>query len=172
MRRQFLVVLTLFAAIACMAQLPNVAKVSHRSTSGSEDPISIATLKRIKLQLGEKHEVQSVFVFSDETEMTFENVAVITFLFEEGVAQVEERTDVTTGSETLSAASVSLYPNPATEVVNISGMTEQSKGEVISIDGQRVCEISAQTTSIDVSGWANGIYLIKIDKDIFKLIKQ
>jgi hypothetical protein len=59
--------------------------------------------------------------------------------------------------------SIQLYPNPATNILNISG-AQGAKIEVVSITGQIVVRTvaEAQTASIDVSHLNQGVYFVRL----------
>ncbi len=169
MRVRILLLLTMMVSMT-YAQTPNVAQVSIRSMSKSEKTeLSIARLERIKMCLNAQHQVQAIFVFEDQEDMVFDDVQVIHFLTGKDAAEVN---DEFTALETIPTTTIRVYPNPSADMIHISGMEENSRGAVISISGQRVCEFDSRNTTMDVSGWANGTYLIRVDNQIFKLIKQ
>lgn len=74
----------------------------------------------------------------------------------------------------------SIYPNPVTNQLNISGKSEISSIELISIDGKlvrKLVSIHATDAHMNTAGLSNGLYQIRItDRDgnqsIDKLIKQ
>ena len=169
MRVRFLLLLTLMMSMT-YAQTPNAAQVSVRSMAKSDKTeLSIVRLDRIKMCLSAQHQVQAVFVFEDHEDMVFDDVQVIHFLTGKDAAEVN---DEATALETIPTTTIRVYPNPSADIIHISGMEENSRGAVISISGQRVCEFDGRNTTMDVSGWANGTYLIRVDNQVFKLIKQ
>ena len=171
MKKIFTLLYAFAACVLVYAQEPNAARISmHVEMTEENSVINISDLQRIKFLINDKDQVQSVFVFEDQTEMTFDNVAVIAFL--NGTDQVVVDSVGAQSISNVSDMKISVFPNPAKETLRISGMDEKSKGAIVSISGQYMCGISSQNTSIDISGWANGTYLIRIDDQIFKLIKQ
>ncbi|MEG1544651.1 MAG: T9SS type A sorting domain-containing protein, partial [Tannerellaceae bacterium] len=72
------------------------------------------------------------------------------------------------------AEKVSIYPNPATEVINIGGVTAD-KVELFSTGGERVQQVSAGN-QVNVSSLANGIYIVKVtagqDTYFSKIVKK
>ena len=74
-----------------------------------------------------------------------------------------------------SSQEISIYPNPASDVIYIK--SEQEITSVVSIyriDGVLVLQkqISSQNKSFDISGLTSGLYLLRIDNQAFKFIKQ
>ena len=70
---------------------------------------------------------------------------------------------------------ISIYPNPAKEYVNLNRQTKASSvAKITTADGRLVKEIKItdNQTKIDVSGLAKGLYLITVDGESQKLIKE
>ena len=172
MKKQFL--LPLFVLLACMgarAEVPaGAALISTRNQSMDDSSLSIVSLQRIELALSEQNQVQSVFIFEDNTSVSFDNVDAISFASDNNAVTVEQK--ALTGLDNATEKKIHIYPNPATEKIYFSGMNEQSRGCVINANAQRVCEINGEQTDLDVSSWPVGTYIISIDNEIFKLIKQ
>lgn len=78
----------------------------------------------------------------------------------------------------LSARTLNIYPNPATDVLHIDNKTGQSISEiaVYSVSGMRVKQARNTQTSIAVSDLPSGIYFVKIqignEVQNFKFIKK
>ena len=67
------------------------------------------------------------------------------------------------GTPTFDTRALGIYPNPASEVVNISlgeGI-EITKTEMYTVTGQLVMETAGSTGGIPVAGLASGVYIIK-----------
>lgn len=75
---------------------------------------------------------------------------------------------------------ITLYPNPATNVLNLVSSSEQLSGvsyQVIDVTGKVVFTNSMETSqSIDVSSWSNGLYFVQVkglqEVKTLKFIKQ
>ena len=67
-----------------------------------------------------------------------------------------------TGIQEHSNSSIRLYPNPATDLLNISSEKEIQHAEIMNIDGQLVKTISSQFNSIGISDLSDGLYFVKI----------
>lgn len=172
MNKKILLLLTLLLVTTMIqAQVPKAAQVSVRNQAESDTTeVSIVRLERIKMCLNPQNQVQAIFVFEDKADMVFDDVKVISFLAGKDTAQISG--DEVMSFQTAASPSIDIYPNPAADMIHISGMEKNSRGEVITLNGQRVCEFDSQSTTMDISGWANGTYLIRVDNQIFKLIKQ
>jgi hypothetical protein len=77
---------------------------------------------------------------------------------------------------TTASSSVSIYPNPTTDVVTISSNGLINTNAVLSDINGRVLQtirISSNTTTVNMSGYANGMYLLQLQNgETIKLIKQ
>lgn len=58
---------------------------------------------------------------------------------------------------------IRLFPNPATDVLNISGLTETSKVSVFNLLGQKV--LTSDSNAINVSSLSNGMYIVNIEDE-------
>jgi hypothetical protein len=70
---------------------------------------------------------------------------------------------------------VRLYPNPVTNVLNIVSESENiGNVEVMDINGKRliVTSIDKASTELDLSHLAPGMYFIKVNEKVFKLVKE
>lgn len=61
---------------------------------------------------------------------------------------------------------LSVYPNPATDIVNISGVTnELNKVEVYNLNGQMVLSKDSDLTSVKIGHLQSGVYFMKLYAD-------
>jgi hypothetical protein len=61
------------------------------------------------------------------------------------------------------AASFSVYPNPTTGILMISGMDATGcQADIFDISGQKVATVRLQDNSIDLSGSPSGIYFVRM----------
>jgi subtilisin family serine protease len=69
--------------------------------------------------------------------------------------------------------SYSIYPNPMHEQFTIQ-TAQNGKVEVYGLAGQLVHqkEVQKGSTMIDVNGWSNGIYFVRFNQEITKIIKR
>lgn len=98
-----------------------------------------------------------------------------------GSVQVPVAVDACTGIQSLAAGvlEVSVYPNPSAGVFAVSGLGGDSKTiEVTDFSGRKVKDLSTveSSVSIDLSGFANGVYFIKVKtleaQATVKVVKQ
>lgn len=59
---------------------------------------------------------------------------------------------------------IAIYPNPATEFVNISGLSNIKSIKIISIDGKLI-SVLKNTSKINVSNLTKGVYFLEIQTD-------
>ena len=67
-----------------------------------------------------------------------------------------------TGIKTYNSSSIRLYPNPATELLNISSENEILNIGIYNVEGQLVKYVSDHFNSIGISDLSNGIYFVKV----------
>ncbi len=77
-----------------------------------------------------------------------------------------------TGINTLSENNVNIYPNPTTGILNITGVDNFNKIQVIDINGKIVNTITDYTKTINVSNLTKGNYIIKIVTDNSVITKR
>ncbi len=81
----------------------------------------------------------------------------------------------TTGLDDVIANKISLYPNPATDVINIQAAQAVKMVEVFTTLGQKV--LTGNSNSLNIAGLSQGMYIVNIALDngaseSFKVIKQ
>lgn len=73
-------------------------------------------------------------------------------------------------------AAISVYPNPGTGLFHISGLNQNSTIHVVDAQGRIVGftqnTISNKEVSIDLSTMPNGIYLLKVENNVIRLVKN
>ncbi|MET0760147.1 MAG: T9SS type A sorting domain-containing protein, partial [Flavobacterium sp.] len=74
---------------------------------------------------------------------------------------------VTLKVDSFDSNSFSFYPNPVNDILNLSYSQEMTDVRVFNVIGQQVFakNINATTAQIDMSGFANGAYFIKVSSD-------
>lgn len=78
------------------------------------------------------------------------------------------------GISDMATPSLKLYPNPATEVLNIEGLTEGDNLEIYTADGIKVISTTAtaETEAITVENLQSGIYFVNINGKAYKFVKK
>ena len=66
--------------------------------------------------------------------------------------------------------SFNIYPNPAKEKIMIQGMTKGDKAYLYNQSGQLV--LISDKAEIDIAQLQSGIYMIRINEKVVKLIKD
>lgn len=72
----------------------------------------------------------------------------------------------------VSGNNISIFPNPASEFVNIANYNGNEACELYSIDGKFICAKEIKGKRINISDLASGEYILKIGDKSFKLIKK
>lgn len=79
-------------------------------------------------------------------------------------------------NETANKKEINIYPNPVSDILNISGLSEENDFEIYNAIGQKVISGKISDRKVDVSQLLKGVYFIQInDKgklDKFKFIKK
>lgn len=67
-----------------------------------------------------------------------------------------------------------IYPNPATDKINVSGISDISNASVYDLNGRKILEteLSNVNSGIDLSNLPFGVYLLKIQDETFKFVKK
>ena len=76
-------------------------------------------------------------------------------------------TDEGEGIDDVNSAAIVLYPNPATTTVTISGISGQATVSIVDMNGrevhtQAIKHSSNQTITLDLTGYAQGAYFVRI----------
>jgi Zn-dependent metalloprotease len=105
------------------------------------------------------------FVFQSDALDNYDGVFIDNFVVESGVL----------GNEEFSSTSISIYPNPAGNVLNysIKNNVEISTIKINDISGKDVyTNVSPSMTSIDISSLASGVYFITFKSDTNLVTKK
>ncbi len=85
--------------------------------------------------------------------------------------EIKENQSGATGIRELSK-SISIYPNPADQYVNIEGMEGYQSVEMWELSGKLVQKLSIRNDQLDVSGLNNGIYLLVFNGSDGRLVRK
>ncbi|HYD21867.1 MAG TPA: T9SS type A sorting domain-containing protein, partial [Flavipsychrobacter sp.] len=90
-------------------------------------------------------------------------------------AELYKLTDAALAVPAVSAADeITIYPNPAGNQLNVTSGVQISKLEVFSVTGQLlVSEMPmSRSATVDISGLASGVYLVKVNGEVKKLVVE
>ncbi|QNK76867.1 T9SS type A sorting domain-containing protein [Winogradskyella sp. PAMC22761] len=70
--------------------------------------------------------------------------------------------------------SIAIYPNPTSGILNINNINAVSQIDIYSVLGQKIKTLTLNIgqNSIDVSHFKNGIYMLVINKNLYRFIKN
>ena len=70
--------------------------------------------------------------------------------------------------------SIVLYPNPTRQMVYIEGIKSPTQAALYNLLGQHLADysFSKQKETLDVSGFANGVYILKIGDTALRIVKE
>jgi len=76
-------------------------------------------------------------------------------------------------NESTILSNFSIYPNPSTDIIHISGVNEENYVvKIYNIQGQLINEIPSNTQNIDVSYFSSGIYFLILETESNKKVTQ
>lgn len=64
--------------------------------------------------------------------------------------------------ETSKPKEISIYPNPASEILRISGLSSETKYQIFSVSGQKTGEGRTSENTVDIRHLTKGIYIIQL----------
>ncbi len=68
---------------------------------------------------------------------------------------------------------ISIYPNPANDVLYINGIGGTISGSIYSVTGQKVKDFeSGEAQGIPISDLSSGVYIFRVEEKVLKFIKQ
>lgn len=151
------ITLTIFATLFCSSLFAGTF-IADKGVSHSTDE-----LRKLVFSNGK---VDTYFTDGSMTSYDFSSLQRIYFT----EVEVKEPTAV----EETSSEGILLYPNPAVESVNLSGVPANANISVINMSGMTVANMKADgdVLSIDVANYKSGIYFIRINSEVVKFIKK
>ncbi len=111
-------------------------------------------------------------VVSTDNPYTFTLTADITL-----TANFEQDSTGHEGIDDIDANAIALYPNPATTTVTISGISGQATVSIVDMNGrevhtQAIKHSSNQTITLDLTGYAQGAYFVRITGERINAIRK
>jgi len=77
------------------------------------------------------------------------------------------------GIDEILTPKLSVYPNPASDRITISGLPDNTPLSIFNISGQKLKEVvGSGDTSIDISTMPAGVFFIKTPNEVFRVIKK
>jgi hypothetical protein len=70
------------------------------------------------------------------------------------------------------ATNITLYPNPVSDVLSINGMPPGATITIMDVSGKIVRIYENASETIDVSYLPKGVYFVKANEEVLKLIKN
>ncbi|SFI71313.1 Por secretion system C-terminal sorting domain-containing protein [Kaistella treverensis] len=147
---------------------------SHSSVSFFELPLPI----KITGSLGEILEDSLDNQFNDQTFSIPVNFTVASVQFNSEKQIVEANSTVIKDASILAASdfpkvAVTIYPNPVSEHLSVAGVKEVQKYEIYSVDGRLIKSGTYNPGKyIDVSSLTEGVYLLNIENQNIKFIRN
>jgi len=145
---------------------------SHSSVNYFELPLPV----RIKGTNGEVLNLKLENSMNGQSFTVPVNFTVSTVTFNDEKHLVTRNSTVTKDGTLLSATDptaekMAVFPNPVRDLLYIKGLKNTEQFEIYSIDGKRI--LNGKTSNmIDVRSLPAGFYLLKLDRQTFKFIKE
>lgn len=92
-----------------------------------------------------------------------------------GVRKISfENNDFTAIEDVTTPSTIRVYPNPTADMLIIDGAAAEQEIAIYSLNGSKVLSAQSQegTNTIQVSELPNGVYLLLLSNETFKLIKE
>ena len=92
-----------------------------------------------------------------------------------GATEIKASFTKKTAADVVNGSSVCLYPNPASTYVNVKGAKADALVRLYDANGTLLYEARTDadgTLQIDLSGYAEGIYLLRVGDDAQRLLIQ
>ena len=92
-----------------------------------------------------------------------------------GVRKISfENNNFTAVEDVVTPSTIRVYPNPTADMLIIDGVTAKQEIAIYSLNGAKVLSSQSQegTNTLHVSDLPNGVYLLKLANETFKLIKE
>jgi hypothetical protein len=84
---------------------------------------------------------------------------------------VSDGTGASDGIDDVEGENYSVYPNPTNGMVNVKIDGEPAPIRIYNIYGQLLQELPAGATSVDLTNYANGTYILRIGEATTKIVK-
>lgn len=84
----------------------------------------------------------------------------------------EAEADSANGIFEIGMEQLSVFPNPATEFIQISSVESYNQTEIYAISGQKMSVDQTGNGMIDVSSYPTGIYILKTENKIARFVKR
>ena len=92
-----------------------------------------------------------------------------------GVRKISfENNNFTAIEDVTTPSTIRVYPNPTADMLIIDGVKAKQEIAIYSLNGAKVLSTQSQegTNTLHVSDLPNGVYLLKLANETFKLIKE
>ncbi len=95
------------------------------------------------------------------------------FISERAIGRISRISFNTTSLDRISDESIRLYPNPAFDFIHIESAGRHFEMEIFDLTGKlMLSKAGIDETHVDVRSLAPAVYQVKIDRELFKLVKR
>ena len=156
----FLAMLTV--SIAASAEMVDGLTVEYLDAGTTAYKQALSAVSRISFSEGN--------VTINLSNGTNQEVGAISEIDKISFGQIDSEQTVTAVSDTERTLSVTAYPNPVADHLHVSGLTEGQQIRIYAADGRMV--YTGTDADIDFGGQPRGVYLLVVEKQIVKIVKQ
>ncbi|MBP5365562.1 MAG: T9SS type A sorting domain-containing protein [Bacteroidales bacterium] len=157
----FLAMLTV--SIAATAEMVEGLTVEYLDASTTAYKQALSAVSRISFSEGN--------VTINLSNGTNQEVGAISEIDRISFGQIDDAEQtVTSVTNTERTLSVTAYPNPVADHLHVSGLTEGQQIRIYAADGRMV--YAGTDADIDFGGQPRGVYLLVVEKQIVKIVKQ
>ena len=162
MKKQTLIIGALFCG-SMLLHAADVQSLVVQAKGGSESAITLSNVQRITFSSG-----NLLVSKKDGTQSSFTTANVQKLLF--GLRTVSAISEITTSS-----SNITVYPNPAVDVLFVKGLTSSSRVAVYNLTGVAQSVSSTQLADglqLNVSALPQGFYLLQVNNQTIKFQKR
>lgn len=116
----------------------------------------------------------------DPSLITAGNTVTITYSYTDGATSCTNTAnnsilvDACLGLTEDATALMTIYPNPTSGAITINNVTEETAYSIFAVNGKQVGQgtVSASEATIELSNFENGMYMVQVGQQIFRVIKK
>jgi hypothetical protein len=79
--------------------------------------------------------------------------------------------ELVSGTNNVQAKGISIYPVPASDVINITGLNGSKEVRIFNVLGKTI-SIQQTTGAVKISGLTKGVYLLSVDNQMIRFVKE
>jgi len=159
----FIILAILSFSTAIIAQTQEEQFLVVDLKNGTENKQTLSSVQKIAFGINSMH---IILKNGQTTPIPISDIQKILF--------VKKNENVGTGILKSADNSISVYPNPAHDVLHIAGVDENTAIHIFNVNGALLRSVTAQEkgTELNVSALGNGMYILQAGNQAVKFIKR